>query len=179
MMKSLIAGLALAFAISSACLAADVPAPHSIVIVSCRTLDMTGMAGRHGVDEDGNYHEEMSAKDWRDLDLYINPNTQQYECKRQQLDLEDASLFGANAPEDLITLTPDFSDWTFCARVGVMQAGDFNNTHPGWGVVAVGCPTRIVSNETGATVGWQMPSCPTFLPGTQNRMRCDFTDSVI
>jgi hypothetical protein len=159
--------------------AADVPAPQSIVIVACKVIDMTGQPGRHGVDAAGNYNEEAAAKDWRDLELYINPRTQQYECKREQLDLVDGAIFGDNAPKDLLELTPDFADWGFCAHVGMMQAADYNREHPGWGVVAVGCPTRIISNETGATVGWQMPSCPTYLPGTQSRMRCDFTDSVI
>jgi hypothetical protein len=168
----------LAFGVNLAVLPAkaDVPAPHSIVIVACKVVDMTGQPGRHGVDDTGNY-EEAAARDWRDLELFINSN-QEYECKRHQLDLVDGALFGDMAPKDLIELTPDFSDWGFCAHVGMMQAADYNRENPGWGVVAVGCPTRIV-NETGATVGWQMPSCPTYLPGTENRMRCDFTDSVI
>lgn len=158
---------------------ADVPAPTSIVIVSCKVIDMTGLPGRHGVDAAGNYHEEWSARDWRDLELYVNPRTQEYECRREVLQLEDATVFGENAPEELLQLHPDFGDWAQCARVGMMQAADYNAHHPGWGVVAVGCPTKLISNETGAVVGWQMPSCPTYLPGTTSRMRCNFSDSVI
>lgn len=149
---------------------ADVPAPTSIVIVACKVEDWTG---RRPLPD--NVHE--TARGWRDLELFVNAN-QEYECKREVLDLVDGSYFGSKQPEELIPLHPNFGDWAQCARVGVMQAADWNEHHPGWGVVAVGCPTRIV-NQDGATVGWQMPSCPTHLPGTDNRMRCDFSDSVI
>jgi hypothetical protein len=159
--------LAAAFWVSAK--AADVPAPTSIVIVACKVDDLTGQPGRHD--------PNLAAKDWRDLELHVN-SSQEYECKREVLDLVDGSYFGPNAPEDLIPLVPDFADWMQCARVGMMQASDWNGNHPGWGVVAVGCPTRIV-NDKGETVGWQLPSCPTYLPGTSNRMRCSFSDSVI
>jgi hypothetical protein len=149
---------------------ADVPAPQSIVIVACKVTDWTN---RRPLPD--NVHE--TARGWRDLELFVNSN-QEYECKREVLDLVDGSLFGSKQPDELIPLDPNFGDWAQCVRVGVMQAADWNENHPGWGVVAVGCPTRIV-NDKGETVGWQMPSCPTYLPGTDNRMRCDFSDSVI
>jgi hypothetical protein len=148
---------------------ANVPAPQSIVIVACKVDDLTGRPGRQD--------PGFAAKDWRDLELHINQN-QEYECKREVLHLEDGSLYGENAPEDMIKLDADFADWMQCARVGMMQAADWNRKNKGWAVVAVGCPTRIV-NDKGATVGWQMPSCPTYLPGTNNRMRCNFDESVI
>jgi hypothetical protein len=155
--------------ITAIALAADVPAPQSIVIVACKVDDLTGQPGR----QDPN----LAAKGWRDLELHINEN-QEYECKREVLHLEDGAIFGPNAPEDLLTLTPDFADAMQCARVGMMQATEWNTRNPGWGVVAVGCPTRIV-NEDGETVGWQEPGCPQKMPGTENRMKCVFDENAI
>jgi hypothetical protein len=149
--------------------AAGVPAPTSIVIVACKVDDLTGQPGR----QDPN----LAAKGWRDLELHINSN-QEYECKREVLDLVDGSYFGSKAPDELINLVPNFADPSQGARVCMMQAAVYNDKNPGWGVVACGLPTRIV-NDKGETVGWQMPSCPTYLPGTQNRMKCDFDESVI
>jgi hypothetical protein len=168
-----------------------VPAPQSIVIVACKVVDLTGKPGRHGVDSAGNYDEESAARDWRDLELYVNPRTLEFECRRDQLDLEDGSIWGAMAPESMIPLVPNFGDWAQCTRVGMMQASEYNEKHPGWGVVAVGCPSPIAmdsdndgvpdTDEFGRFIvkDWKLPSCPTFLPGTQSRMRCNFSDSVI
>lgn len=154
--------------ITSVVSAADLPAPTSIVIVACKVDDLTGAPGR----QDPN----MAAQGWRDLELTIING--EYQCKREQLDLEDGSLFGSHQPNEMIPLHPNFGDMGQCAHVAAMQAADYNEKHKGWAVVAVGCPTRIV-NQDGTTVGWQMPSCPEYLPGTENRMRCNFSDSVI
>ena len=159
---------ALLFALTVAQAAAAVPAPTALVIVACRVDDLTGQPGRQD--------PRLAARDWRDLELHVNKN-QELECKRERIDLDDGVALnygpGAAAP-----LNPDFGDWSQCARVGVMQAGDWNRKHPGWGVVAVGCPTPIV-NGNGAVVGWKLPDCPTYLPGTTSRMRCRFDASVI
>jgi hypothetical protein len=147
---------------------ADVPAPTSVVIVACRVSDHTGEAGRHD--------PSLAAKNWRDLELVIKDG--EYQCKREVLQLEDGAVWGSHAPEELIPLHPNFGNPAQCAKVGVMQAAEWNESHKGWAVVAVGCPTKIV-NEQGEIVGWHMPSCPSFLPGTDNRMKCNFDESTI
>ena len=168
LMTELIAVLALLVVSGPA--AADVAAPNSLVFVSCRVDDLTGQPGRQD--------PAMAARNWRDLELHINGN-QEYECKRELItNVEDSSQFGQLASADLIPLTPNFGNPGTCARIGVTMAVAWDQEHPGWSVVAIGCPTPIVSSA-GDIVGWQLPSCPTYLPGTNNRMKCVFDESVI
>lgn len=174
-------------------------APNTLIIVACKTIDMTGLAGRHGVDEQGNYHPELAAKDWRDLELYINPKTLAYQCKREKIaNIVDSVPYLDGAPDDIVEMNPDFGNPGNCARIGVFLAQGWNQSNPGWGVVAVGCPSPIAQDadndgkpdldEHGnpIIVGWKEPGCPSHLPGTVtadnpdgNRMRCDFDESAI
>ena len=146
-----------------------VAAPQTVIIVACQVDDLTGLPGRPD--------PTFAARGWRDLELHVDKN-QEFVCKRERLDLEDGAYYGVNTPKEMIHLTPNFGDWTQCARVGVMQAADWNAQNPGWGVVAVGCPTPIV-NDKGEVVGWTLPGCPTYLPGTNSRMKCRFDASAI
>lgn len=162
--------LGIFFALTPYALADDVRAPNELVFVSCRVDDLTGQPGRHD--------PAMAAKNWRDLELHVNEN-QEYECKREVVsNIEDASQFEQLASAGLIPLDPNFGNPTTCARIGIPMAVAWDQQNPGWSVVAIGCPTRIV-NEVGETVGWQMPSCPTNLPGTDSRMKCVYDESVI
>jgi hypothetical protein len=162
---------------------AEPTAPNSLVIVACRVDDLTGQPGRHD--------PKLAARDWRDLELHVN-EAQQYECRRDVIaNIEDATQFNKHAPADLIPLNPNFGNPGQCARIGVVIAQSWNDTHPGWGVVAVGCPspTFADADADGApdldqhgnptVVQWRLPSCPTYLPGTSNRMKCVYDESVI
>jgi hypothetical protein len=164
--------------------AADSPAaPTAIVIVSCRVTDWTDKRPLPD-------NVPEVARGWRDLELFVNSN-QEYECRRDVLHLEDGAYFGPDAPDELINLIPNFGDPSQCARVGMMQVPTWNEQHPGYGVVAVGCPVPIVADEDAdgqpdmdehgkyKVLDWRLPGCPTFLPGTQNRMKCSFTESEI
>ncbi|MGH6792058.1 MAG: hypothetical protein ACRECF_04895 [Methyloceanibacter sp.] len=141
------------------------PAPQSLVIVACRVVDLTGLPGRHD--------PAMAARDWRDLDLYINPKSLEYECKREQVDLEDAvaanyprkpfHIAGVgdiwpheDHPQAPVTgslyaepLAPNFGGPTQCVRAGVVQSQKWNEENRGYAVVAVGCPSPIGIDSDG------------------------------
>lgn len=169
-----------------------IEAPHSIVLVACRVDDLTGQRGRHGVDEDGTYHPEMAALNWRDYELHADKGGD-FECKRELLDnLEDATQFAPNAPRDIVPLHPDFADTAQCGNVGAVMAEQYNASHKGWAVVAVGCPVRIGIDADGdgkpdigpdgqyITKGWKLPDCPSHLPGHDDMpMHCKFDASQI
>ena len=146
------------------------PAPTKAVLIACRVNDLTGQPGRHD--------PTMAAPGWRDYELRIN-DAQEYECKREELELNDSAQLAASAPADLLPLDPDFSDLNQCARVGVVQAQAWNEKHAGWAVVGVGCPVPIV-NADGRVIAWKMPECPVHLPGSPgNRIKCTFDESLI
>lgn len=148
---------------------AEPHAPQTLVIVACRVDDLTGTRTPPG--DPGSV--VMPSKDWRDLELHIAGG--EYQCKREQVDLVDK--VAAEHP-DQPELTPNLGSIGGCARVGMQYASEWDKNNPGWAVVAIGCPTPVV-NEQGAVVGWALPSCPTYLPGTNNRMKCRFDSSVI
>ena len=205
MMKSLIVGLALAFGVSSMCLADgpppskfamleapafpfmgpdSKPAPTIIVLIACRTDDLTGYPGRHD--------PNMAANDWRDLELHVVGG--EVECKREVQKLEDAVAFnyprkpyigadmggdGGSDGEPLTAepLSPDFGDPTQCARAGVPYSTEWDRRHKGWSVIAIGCPTPI-TDSTGKIIDWHLPECPSHIAGLQG-IRCKFDESTI
>lgn len=148
---------------------AEPAAPTQIAIVACRVDDLTGKPGRHD--------PEMAARNWRDLELHISNG--EYSCKHEVLALEDAAPYSPLATEKMIPLEPNWGDWSQCSSVGAVQAQMWNDRHKGWATIAVGCPTPIVDLSSGKIIGWKLPGCPTYLPGTQNRMRCRFDASLI
>jgi hypothetical protein len=158
---------------------AEVSAPNSIVFVVCRVDDLTGQPGRHD--------PSMAAKNWRDLELHVNDN-QEYECKRQLVtNIEDKSQFQEGATGDMIPLAPNFGSPVTCALIGIPMAVGWDQQNPGWSVVAIGCPTPIYPDvdvdgmpDAGSRpIGWKLPGCPSYLPGTNNRMRCVFDESAV
>lgn len=177
-------------------------APQVLAVIACKTIDMTGQKGRHGVDPvTGAYDETSAAQGWRDLELYINPRTLEYECKREVLPLEDAvTMYWP--PKLAKPLDPDFGDHGQCGRVGMSITANYEASHKGWGVVAIGCPSMIGVDADGdgqpdtyqdgphkgdyVVKDWKLPGCPTFKPGTYNpetgegeRMKCNFDASAI
>jgi hypothetical protein len=148
-------------------------APQSIAVISCRSDDLTGQPGRHGVDENGIYHPELAAKNWRDVELHIEDATLQ--CKRELVKIEDKDVIVNNeAP-----LNTNFGEPTQCARASVMffATSQWDAKHSGWSVVGVGCPTPIV-DDTGKIIDWHMPGCPSRLGAIQG-IKCLFDESAV
>lgn len=179
-------------------------APQTLVFVTCQVDDLTGTRPPPGTPG----AEVMPAPGWRDLELRVVDG--EYQCKRTQVDVEDAVAMNyarkpykiagvgdifphEDHPQAPVTgslyaepLSPNFGDHGQCARAGIMMSTAWNENNPGHVVVAVGCPTPLMSdNGTPETtvddyiVGWILPSCPTYLPGTDNRMFCRFDESAI
>jgi hypothetical protein len=144
---------------------AGVPAPQTIVLISCRVNDLTGQEGR----QDPNF----AAKDWRDLEWRQNPKDFSLECRRDVIPLEDAV---SAADPTVKPLVSDFSKPEQCGRAGAMFMPSY--VRKGWAVLTVGCPTKVV-NEKGEIVGWHMPECPSYIPGTDTPMKCKFDESLI
>lgn len=151
--------------------------PTSVVIVACRVDDWTGKRPLPP--------NIFPARDWKDLELHVENG--ELQCKREVLNLEDATLYSPKALMDMLPLHPDFSEWTQCARVGVVQAAEYNKTHPGWGVVGVGCPVPIMDDNgtpedflDDRIIGFKLPECPSHLPGHDDApMKCRFDASII
>lgn len=142
------------------------PAPHIVVLILCRTDDLTGRPGRHP--------PEMAARDWRDLEPHVENG--ELQCKRVELPLEDSTPFNANATADTIPLNPNFGDPVQCARAGILPATTYHD-RPGWSVLALGCPTPI-TDRTGRIVGWKLPDCPRQIKALRG-ITCKFDESVI
>lgn len=152
--------------------AAPPPAPQTLVIIACKADDLTGQPGRHD--------PAMAAHGWRDLELHINGNNE-YECKRIVVPLEDAAIYQGLPP-----LASDFSNHTQCARAAMGFAPQWNDQNKGYAVVGIGCPVpEWADNGTPGDksddyiVGYRLPGCPSFRPGTNNRMRCSFDESAV
>jgi hypothetical protein len=157
-------------------------APTTLVIIACRVDDMTGQPGRHGVDADGVYHPEQAAHGWRDLELKVIDG--EYSCKREVTELEDNALYSPLSEAGIIPLNPDFSDLGQCAHAGASMSTAWDQAHPGWGTVAIGCPVPIMDKDR--IIGWKLPECPVYKPGTYNpetgegeRMKCRFDASAV
>jgi hypothetical protein len=167
------------------------PTANSLVIVACKVTDWTNKRPLPDIVRE-------TARGWRDLELYVNEN-QEYECKREVLEnLEDATSYSEDATADHIPITPDFTDQTQCVRAGVTKAQAWNEQHvgnveddridnDGWAVVGIGCPTPWMSDngtpddtsDDKPTGSVKLPDCPSFLPGTNNRMKCVFDESAV
>lgn len=142
-------------------------APNTLVFVSCRVDDHTGESGRQSIDG--------AAHDWRDLEWHIQNGS--YECRRAVI---------ANIVDQTATLDPSVKEMKpnlgkpeTCARIGVSMVPAYEQSHPGWSVVAIGCPSPNIDKNTGQTLSYHLPTCPEYLPGTQNRMQCEYDDSAI
>ncbi|HUS84370.1 MAG TPA: hypothetical protein VMX56_04435 [Anaerolineales bacterium] len=146
----------------------QVQAPTTLSIIACRTVDLTGQKGRQD--------PALAAPGWRDLEWFINPS-QELECKREVADLLDSAemMF----PHKTEPLEPDFSNWSQCASAGMSYAAAWNEKHKGWAVLAVGCPVKIIDSETGNVLSFKIPECPSHMPGTENRIKCSFDESLI
>lgn len=141
-------------------------APTALSIIACRVDDLTGQPGRHD--------PALAAHNWRDLELHIKDG--ELSCKREVVELQDQVQM--IDPEHSMPLHPDFSVWSQCAGVAMSYSQVWNDAHKGWAVVAAGCPTPIVDGN-GNVIGFKMPECPSYLPGTQTRIKCRFDSSVI
>lgn len=167
--------------------------PNSLVIVACKVTDWTGRRPLPpGV-------VALPDNKWRDLDLYINPKKQAYECQREVLeDLQDMSQYSSKAGIDFVPMNGNFTKPGPCLRAGVPLAQAWNEKHvgnieddrpdnDGWAVVGVGCPSRYWSDngtpqdktDDIPLDSYKLPDCPTYLPGTNNRMKCEFDESEI
>lgn len=145
-------------ATAGAALAAPVPPPQSIVVISCRVDDLTGQAGRQD--------PELAARGWRDLEWHYSGG--EIDCKREEIALTDSvTLVAPETPE----LHPNFGDYAQCAAVAMQVTPNYERANHGWAVMAVGCPTKIV-NDQGEIVGWHMPECPSWV-------RCRFSGNEI
>ena len=186
MLRALLLFVAAVLATSAVSAGSPPHSPTSLVIIACRVDDLTGQPGR--------LDPALAAKNWRDLEWHLD-NGLEMECKREQLDLEDAVAANyAKSPSPLdekdpthapVTgalyaepLNPDFSDHSQCAREGMVQAALWGDKHPTWSVLAVGCPTPIV-DESNKVVAWKLPECPEYKPGTGMHMHCKFDASLI
>lgn len=141
------------------------PAPQAIVLVSCRTDDLTGRAH--------NPQDGTAPHNYRDLEPHVVNG--ELQCKRVEVELQDASLYSPAATADMKPLNANFGRPDQCARAGVMFASNYDEE--GWSVVALGCPTPI-TDQTGKIVGWKMPECPNKIGGMEG-IRCKFDESVI
>lgn len=195
-----------------------VMAPQSLVFVVCRVDDLTGTRPPPGTPG----AEVMPAPGWKDLELRVVDG--EYQCKRMQIDLEDAvamhyprkpyqiagvgAILGAEPscveretakgtvcvdPAPVTgslyaePLNPKFGYSAQCVRTGVMQGQGWNEKNPGWAVVGIGCPVRMMNTGPDGLkgtaddylIGWKLPECPDYLPGTSNPMRCKFDESLI
>ena len=205
-LRAIFAALLLASATAYACAAepSDHPtqtekapslpaAMQSLVVVACQVDDVTGQPGRFGVDENGVYHEEMAAKGWRDLELRLDKGLE-YVCKREVLPLEDAVTY--YWPSKLAKpLNTNMGIPGQCGHIGMTITARWEEGNKGWGVVGIGCPSKIGIDADGdgkpdfhkdgplrgqyIIKQWVLPGCPSFLPGTQNRMKCRFDASMI
>lgn len=149
--------------------AKDAPsAPNSIVLIACRVDDLTGVAGRQD--------PAMAAHGWRDLEWHVENG--QYECRREVIS-NIVDEVGEQHPE-LRQMRPDFGKPEQCGAIGVTFVADWELKHPGWGVLAIGCPSKITDGgPDGPVVGWKLPGCPANIPGTDTPMKCDFDDTAI
>ena len=147
---------------------AEPQAPQALVIIACRTDDLTNVPGR-SVDQNA------IATGHRDIEFHVQGG--ELECKRELTPLEDA--VAATHPE-VRALLSNFGDWTQCSRASAMFSPDWERLHPGWSVMTTGCPTRMV-NDVGQTVGWHMPECPSeiIVDGSPVPITCKFDDSMI
>lgn len=143
---------------------ADSPAPPtSLVLIACRAEVISKFPDHVRPLPRHTYYQ-----------LHINDG-QEYECKRVPLlDLQEEIAFGN---ENFDPLEPRWDQYGQCARVSMMQAAKWNEANPGWLAVAVGCPRPIVSN--GKIVGWAEADCPVHMPGTSNRMKCNFSENEV
>lgn len=151
-------------------LAAGVKAPPSLVFIACQVEDWTGRRPLPpGV---------MPTKDWRDLELHIEGG--EYICKRIAIEnIQDASIYHEKATADMMPREPNMGHHGQCARVGVPMSHNWDMDNKGWSVVGVGCPTPMDLNGDGIVDSWKLPECPTYLPGTTNRMKCRFDESNV
>ena len=150
-------------------------APQAIAVFSCRVDDLTGKPGRFGVDENGVYHPELAARNWRDLELHIEGG--EIECKRQLVEIQDKDELVNNA----VQLHHNFGDPGQCVTGAnlMFTTTEWDKHHGLWAVVGIGCPTPMV-DQTGKIVGWHIPECQSHLPGHKEiAMKCKFDESVI
>jgi hypothetical protein len=128
-----------------------VSCPQTLVVVSCKGQPV-------GVpDQNGFLTHEWVIKD----SMLV--------CKREELPLQDVAETQGAAP-----LASNFSNPQQCARTAMMIAPGYEQSHRGWFVLTVGCPTPIVNRNADGTetiIGYQMPACPSWV-------RCE-QDSVI
>ena len=150
---------------------AEPPAPHSIIIISCRVdgggADNTAVPGVHGTGDQG-------------LTWHFTKGNE-LECRREEIPLTDSVPL--KAPE-LEELHPNFSDLAQCSAVAMQYAPTYEHDHAGWGVMAVGCPVPIkvtqadgVHRESDPTISWHMPECPSAIGGMP--ITCKFDNSII
>src|SRR5262245_4714554 len=85
------------------------PPPQTVVVISCRVDDLTGLPGRQD--------PTFAAKGWRDLEWHFDAGNE-LECKREEVPLQDGvALMSPEVKE----LHPDFSDYAQCAAVAMQM----------------------------------------------------------
>ena len=136
-----------------------VPAPTALVIVACRVDDLTGQRG-------GRIRGSPRAIGRPRASRRKNQESNASASASIWTMASRATTSGAAAP-----LNPDFGDWSQCAR-GARCRPATDRKHPGWGVVAVGCPTDRERERRGGRP--EAARLPHLFPGTTSRMRRRF-----
>ena len=153
--------------------------PASLSVIACRVVDKTGLPGRQ--------NPKMAAPNWKDLEWYINQGLE-LECKREVIEnMDDSTQYAAGGTGKEIPLDPDWSHSSECAARAMEIGPRWNDAHPGWAVLAIGCPVPIKNYGADGIkgtfddeiVGYKLPECPTFMPGTENRMKCSYDESAV
>lgn len=124
--------------------------PHSLSVIACRAEPRT---------------------DWKEYErpipgvIYWEPKPNrdgEYECQRDIIDL---------VPRHPMQNPDDLSQDTACANAALSQTPVWQDQHPGWAVVAVGCPKPVYDSQ-GNILRYEMPHCP-------REMVCLFDENAI
>lgn len=131
--------------------------PTALAIIACRIDEKPHDGG-------------SAASDWRELEWHMP-----VECMRVVETLTDAAALNNLW---LQQLSPNLSEHSVCAEIGMTYAPLWEAAHKNWAIVKVGCPTKMV-DARGNIVGWHMPECQGTIPGTRYPLRCRFDPSEI
>jgi hypothetical protein len=167
---------ALALLASSAALA-DGPSfkmkevPTQLSLTACRVDDWTGKRPLpEGV---------MPSRDWRDLE-WRRGKDHALQCKHVIIELQDAVEMNYSSKE-AAKLHPDWSEHGQCAARSMDLGPRWAAQNPGYWPLAIGCPKAMTKKIGGVDViyDYAMPPCPSFEPGTEFPMKCEFSEGLI
>jgi len=122
------------------------PAP-ALVIIACK-----GHIERWGSDVDAANAAQTGVENWQ----WDYPNSKML-CERIEVPMYDPAEDAGADP-----LSPNFADFTQCARAGVMlqRSWDDQHRHTPWRVWRIGCPVPIINKAPDGTesiIGYKLP----------------------